>query len=87
MSKPYFDRPVKAAKDFAVNMTCNIASHFLLHETDVYWLKNGLEKLKFETTGNQEGLLQSTTINWQPLLMTATFTRDIISVLCLHQGL
>ena len=62
MSKPYFDRPVKAAKDFAVNMTCNIACHFLLHETDMYWLKNGFEKLKFKTTGNQEGLLQSTTI-------------------------
>ena len=62
MSKPYFDRTVKAAKDLTVNMTCNVASHFLLRETDVYWLKNGFEKLKFKTTGNQEGLLQSTTI-------------------------
>ena len=62
MSKPYFGRPVKAAKDVAVNMTCNIASHFSLYETDVYWLKNGFENLKFKTTGNQEGLLQSTTI-------------------------
>ena len=46
-------------------MTCGIASHFLLDDADVYWLKNGFEKLKFRKIGNQtdrDGLLQSTTI-------------------------
>ena len=46
-------------------MTCNVASHFLLHDADVYWLKNGFEKLKFRKIGNQvdrDGLLQSSTI-------------------------
>ena len=46
-------------------MTCNVASHFTLHDADVYWLKNGFEKLKFRKIGNQadrDSLLQSTTI-------------------------
>ena len=46
-------------------MTCNVASHFLLHDADVYWLKNGFEKLKFRKIRNQanrDGLLQSTTV-------------------------
>ena len=65
MCKPCLDRPVKAAKDFPVNLTCVIASHFLLHDADVYWLKNGFEKLKFRKIGNQtdrDCLLQSTII-------------------------
>ena len=59
------DRLVKAAKDFPVNVTCNVASHFLLDDADVYWLKNGFEKLKFRKIVNQpdrDGFLQSTTI-------------------------
>ena len=46
-------------------MTCKVASHFVLHDADVYWLKNGFEKLKFRKIGNQtdrDSLLQSTTI-------------------------
>ena len=46
-------------------MTCNVASHFILHDADVYWLKNGFEKLKFRKIGNQadrDSLLQSTTL-------------------------
>ena len=65
ISKPYFKRPVKSAKDFPVNMTCNIASHFMLHDADVYWLKNGFEKLKYRKIRNhtdEESVLQSTTI-------------------------
>ena len=45
-------------------MTCNVASHFILHDADVYWLKNGFEKLKFRKIGNQDdrdSLLQSMT--------------------------
>ena len=37
----------------------------MLHDADVYWLKNGFEKLKRRKTGNQadrDSLLQSTTI-------------------------
>ena len=65
VSKPYLERPVKSAKDFPVNMTCNIASHFILHDTDIYWSKNGFEKLKFrriQNEANGDSLLQSTTI-------------------------
>ena len=46
-------------------MTCNVASHFKLHDADMYWLKNGFEKLKLRKIRNQadrDGLLQSTTI-------------------------
>ena len=44
-------------------MTCNIASHFMLHDVDVYWFKNGFEKLKFRKIQNHsvgQRLLQST---------------------------
>ena len=37
----------------------------MLHDADVYWLKNGFEKLKRRKIGNQadrDSLLQSTTI-------------------------
>ena len=37
----------------------------MLHDADMYWLKNGFEKLKFRKIGNQadrDSLLQSTTI-------------------------
>ena len=37
----------------------------MLYDADVYWLKNGFEKLKFRKIGNQadrDSLLQSTTI-------------------------
>ena len=46
-------------------MTCNIASHFELHDADMYWFKNGFEKLKFRRIrGEAHGgsSLQSTTI-------------------------
>ena len=46
-------------------MTCNVASHFILHDADVYWLKNGFEKLEFRKIRNQDdrdSLLQSMTI-------------------------
>ena len=46
-------------------MTCKVASHFTLHDADVYWLKNGFEKLKFRKLRNQadgDSLLQYTTI-------------------------
>ena len=65
VSKPYLERPVKVAKDFPVNITCNVASHFTLHDVDMYWLKNGFEKLKFRKIVNQAdrgNLLQSMTI-------------------------
>ena len=66
ISKPYLKRPVKVTKDFPVKMTCNVASHFVLHDADIYWLKNGFQKLKFKRKiGNQadrENLIQSTTI-------------------------
>ena len=44
-------------------MTCNIASHFMLHDVEVYWFKNGFEKLKFRKIQNHsvgQRLLQST---------------------------
>ena len=56
---------MKVATDFPVNMTCNVASHFLLHDADLFWLKNGIEKFKFRKIRSQadkDGLLQSTTI-------------------------
>ena len=59
------ERPVKSAKDFPVNMTCSIASHFILHDADIYWFKNGFEKSKFRRIRNEadgDSLLQSTTI-------------------------
>ena len=46
-------------------MTCNIASHFTLHDADMYWLKNGFKKLKLRRIRNEadgDSLLQSTTI-------------------------
>ena len=65
VSKPCLERPVKSAKDFPVNMTCNIASHFKLHDTDIYWFKNGLKTSKLTRIRNEAhggSLLQSTTI-------------------------
>ena len=65
VSKPYLQRPLKSVKDLPINMTCNIASHFILHDTDMYWLKNGFKKLKFRRIQNEadgDSLLQSTTI-------------------------
>ena len=59
------EKPVKAAKDFPVNMTCNVASHFTLLNADMYWLKNGFEKLKFRKFGNYadgDNFIQSMTI-------------------------
>ena len=59
------EQPVKTAKDFPVNMTCNVVSHFTLHDADVYWLKNGFEKLEFGKIRKQDdrdSLLQSMTI-------------------------
>ena len=46
-------------------MTCKIASHFILHDADISWFKNGFEKLKFRRVQNEadgNSLLQSTTI-------------------------
>lgn len=46
-------------------MTCKIASHFVLHNADMYWLKNGFEKLKFRRIRNEadrDSLLQLTTL-------------------------
>ena len=65
VSKPYLERPVKSTKDFPLYMTCKIASHFVLHDADMHWLKNGFEKLKFRRIQNKadgDSLLQSTTI-------------------------
>ena len=79
VSEPYLERPVKSAKDFPVNMTCNIASHFIFHDTDIYWFKNGFKKMKFRRIRNQadgDNLLQSATIEFP------VFSKDSY----IHQG-
>ena len=50
ISQPSFEAPFNITKDLnrftTVNLIgCCIASHFNLSQTEVYWLKNGYEKL------------------------------------------
>ena len=45
ISQPSFETPFNTTKDFVKLIGCNIATHFNLSGAEVYWLKNGYEKI------------------------------------------
>ena len=57
ISAPYFTKhpefrtPVKIITDNTFLFACNFASHFNISESDVYWLKNGYEKVQIGLSG------------------------------------
>ena len=51
ISQPSFEAPFSTTNDPVNLIGCSIASHFNLSETEVYWLKNGYEKIHLNITG------------------------------------
>ena len=46
ISQPSFEAPFNTTKDSVNLIGCSIATHFNLSDTEVYWLKNGYEKIQ-----------------------------------------
>ena len=51
ISQPSFEAPFTSTNDPVNLIGCSIASHFNLTETEVYWLKNGYEKIHLSISG------------------------------------
>ena len=45
VSQPSFEAPFTTTKDYVNLIGCSIATRFNISKTEVYWLKNGYEKI------------------------------------------